>query len=122
MHPTFGLVFSFRLPWGENVGCRSYIVVKSQNNQRAGTREMKICSMSDITDEVDFKSNIVVLEYHAKVCFMFLLLFTFFVKFSHFTLRMRQATTIIVLDFIFRDIPRYILTNPVRQIQLDISS
>ena len=70
VHSTFGLVFSFRLPWGENVGCRSYIVVKSQNNQRSEMREMKICSMSDITGEVDLKSNFVVLEYHAKVRFM----------------------------------------------------
>ena len=69
----YGLVMSFHLPWINNVNCQSYLTMTSKGNGRHKPRSMKICSASDITQEMDLKTNHVVLEYHAKVSIVFLI-------------------------------------------------
>jgi len=62
----YGLVLSFHLPWIYNANCQSFLTLKSESNERHISRSMKICSKSDITQEIDLKTSSVIIEYHAK--------------------------------------------------------
>ena len=62
-----GVMLSFNLPWKYNKGCQTFISVKEISQYEEEVQEMKICSKSDIPEEITMETNAVVLEYHAKV-------------------------------------------------------
>ncbi len=65
---NLGLVLSLKLPWHDNMGCRSFLSIKSDQQSGGESRDNKICSKSDLPDEINIQSNVVSLEYHAVVC------------------------------------------------------
>ena len=63
----FGLAMSFQMPWKLIQNCQSYLFLKSEGGRNSEPRNVKICSKSDVLDELTFKSNSVILEYHTEV-------------------------------------------------------
>ncbi|XP_065064826.1 tolloid-like protein 2 [Rhopilema esculentum] len=66
----FGLAMSFQMPWKLIQNCQSYLLLKSEGGRNGEPRNVKICSKSDVLDELTFKSNSVILEYHTEKPYM----------------------------------------------------
>eukprot|EP00794_Sanderia_malayensis_P019058 gene19058-20972_t len=63
---NLGLAVSLYLPWRDNMACKSFLLLKS-NAMNGDMRQIKVCSKHDLPDEINLKSNTVLVEYHATM-------------------------------------------------------